>query len=60
MTISEVIKELEDYKQMYGDVKVEVVYPQEDDFSGKQYLKSGDPFFKIKNYGIRTLLIKIV
>lgn len=59
MTISEVIKELEDYKQMYGDIRVEIDYTKEDDYSGEQYLQSGDPFFKIKNYGIRTLLIKI-
>lgn len=60
MTISEVIKELEEYKKVYGDIRVEVVYPQEDDFSGEQYLESGDPFLKIKNCGIKTLLIEIV
>ena len=59
MTISEVIKELEDYKQMYGDVRVEIGYTKTDIYSGAQYLESGDPFFKIKNWGIRTLLIKI-
>lgn len=58
MTISEVIKELEDYKQMYGDVRVEIGYTKEDDYSGEQYLESGDPFFKIKNWGIRKLLIE--
>ena len=35
MTISEVIKELEDYKQMYGDIRVEIGYTKEDDYSGE-------------------------
>ena len=57
MTISEVIKELENYKQVYGNMEVEIVYTKTDIYSGKQYLESGDPFFKIKNWEIRTLLI---
>lgn len=59
MNISELLKKLEDYKEVYGDVRVEIGYTKEDDYSGEQYLESGDPFFKIKNWGIRTLLIKI-
>lgn len=48
MTISEVIKELEDYKQMYGDVRVEIGYTKEDDYSGEQYLQSGVHFSELK------------
>lgn len=58
MTISELLKKLEDYKEVYGDVRVEIGYTKTDIYSGKQYLESGDPFFKIKNLGIRKLLIE--
>lgn len=58
MNISEVIEKLEDYKKLYGNVEVEIVYTKKDIYSGKQYLESGDPFFKIKNWEIRKLLIE--
>lgn len=58
MNISEVIEKLEDYKKLYGNVEVEIGYTKTDIYSGKQYLESGDPFFKIKNLGIRKLLIE--
>lgn len=59
MNISELLKKLEDYKEVYGDVRVEIGYTKTDIYSGEQYLESGDPSFKIKNWGIRTLLIKV-
>lgn len=59
MNISELLKKLEDYKEVYGDVRVEIGYTKTDIYSGAQYLESGDPFFKIKDWGIRILLIKI-
>lgn len=58
MNISEVIEKLEDYKKLYGNAEVEIGYTKTDIYSGKQYLESGDPFFKIKNWEIRKLLIE--
>lgn len=53
MNISEVIEKLEDYKKLYGNIEVKV-YCAYDDHNYQCDLK-----FYIKNFGIRTLLIKV-